>query len=253
MLLWCVCFARNFLPDFAVKEPWWKQLCWVSKLHYETDYFGIRVRVSNIEHLSHSIDWLIDRSIDWLMDWLIDYLLTYISCVFARMEFRIRCHFHAVNKVAEVGFLEKEAVIKRVRDQVILIKRPKAKAEFRAAIGRRDIKLARDCPTRWNSTHDMLLSAFVLRREIGEFIAKQKGAVSLTVLSPDEWGQVDAFVKFLAPLKAATLACGAGHFATLHLGVPQFNILRTHLHNTMEDHTVSNVFSPFCYLTFFSN
>ena len=39
-----------------------------------------------------------------MIDWLIDHLLTYSSCVFAGMEFRTRCHSHAVNKVAEVVF-----------------------------------------------------------------------------------------------------------------------------------------------------
>ncbi|OWA53752.1 hypothetical protein BV898_18174 [Hypsibius exemplaris] len=152
---------------------------------------------------------------------------------FSGQEFRIRCFCHAVNKVAEIGLLEKEEIVKLIREQVIFIKQPKMKAEFRKGLKKRDIKLCRDCPTRWNSTRNMLGSAVKLRAEISEFLSTQKGPISSSMLSNEQWNQADTLEKFLAPLEDSSLACGSGLYATLHLGIPHFKILGAHFQATI--------------------
>ena len=125
--------------------------------------------------------------------------------------------------------------MKRIREQVIFIRLPKAKAKFRAGLKKRDIKLIRDVSTRWNSTYAMMSSAHMLRVEIGEFLAVQKGQIGHSMLNPDEWTQVDSLAKFMEPLDQSTRACGGGNYATLHLGIPHFNILSTHFNSTIQN------------------
>ncbi|OWA53814.1 putative AC transposase [Hypsibius exemplaris] len=150
-------------------------------------------------------------------------------------EFRVRCHCHAVNKVAEVGLVAKNDLVRRIREQVIHIKMPKAKAEFQKKLCCRDIGIDRDSPTHWNSTSGMIRSAYVKRVRIGEFLSVRSGDIGKSILSKKEWEQMKALIDFMEPLETATKVCGGGNHATLHYGIPQFGMLRIHFRKMIQD------------------
>ena len=147
--------------------------------------------------------------------------------------------------VIEVGVVDEENLIGRVRDIVKTVKRPKAKKIFKRLLipeKKTFSRLPLDCPTRWNSTPVMLSKAFEARHDLITYV-NLHGSTNLKtgLLYEREWGQIKQLADFFEPMIQITLDCSAGDEPTFHLGKLCLTRLALHLRQAQEDLTTVNI------------
>ena len=158
-------------------------------------------------------------------------LATLMPCIDAKMQ--VPCTCHIINLVVQAGMVNLrvrtvveffteddideylmensqcsliEPAVNCVREVVSLIRKSqRARMKYREMCGKlgapNENNLPLDAPTRWNSTFDMLVSAYEKRQVLSNTDVVQSRDL---VVSSDEWNVVAEFIEILRPFKKAT-------------------------------------------------
>ncbi|GAV06270.1 hypothetical protein RvY_16288 [Ramazzottius varieornatus] len=151
-------------------------------------------------------------------------------------EFRLRCVYHVMSNVAEVGVEDDLKIVGRIREMVKFVRKPKAKKQYIALRGSekdkdkdRHLRLPLDVSTRWNSTLPMLRGAYEARHHLKRYAATYgTTAFKKNLLKDSEWEDVSRLISFLVPLEQATNDCSASRCPTFHLGKQCLSVLHDH-------------------------
>lgn len=107
---------------------------------------------------------------------------------------RLSCFAHDINLIVHSGLTQIEPVVTKIKDIVSYFKRSShalAKLnEYQKQTGSTILKLKQDCPTRWNSTYDMLDRVLKLKEPIIATLAILNNT-ELNSLTPNDWQVVD--------------------------------------------------------------
>lgn len=96
------------------------------------------------------------------------------------------------------------------------------------------LKLKQDCPTRWNSTYDMLQRLVTLKAAVSAIAASTK---QLSNLSADQWDLAAEYVKIFQPVTILTATMSASDYPTISMVIPELNKLK---HTMAEDSSGSS-------------
>lgn len=107
---------------------------------------------------------------------------------------RLSCFAHDINLIVKCGLDKIEPVVAKIKDIVSYFKRSShalAKLqEYQKQTGNPILKLKQDCPTRWNSTFDMLDRVLKIKEPIIATLAILNNT-ELNSLTPNEWQVVN--------------------------------------------------------------
>jgi len=134
--------------------------------------------------------------------------------------FHVRCAAHVLNLIVQDGLQVIELVIDNVRESVKYIKSSQSRKEkFEEIIAEMGIycrsRPSLDVPTRWNSTCDMLESAFPFQEAFHELVEKDKDY--LYCPTAEEWQRACAVYKFLKVFESATRVVSGTRYSTSNL------------------------------------
>lgn len=93
-------------------------------------------------------------------------------------------------------------------------------------MGLPQLKLKQDCPTRWNSTYDMLERLLLVKDAVSAVLASTK---KVETLNGNEWEIAEACVEILKPFKVATATLSAFKYPSVSMVIPTINQLKYHL------------------------
>jgi hypothetical protein len=146
----------------------------------------------------------------------------------------IRCFSHVLNLSAQAALeVLKEDLIK-LRSAIKKIRcSPQSFMKFRELQNGTGLKPILDCPTRWNSTADMLERALKLRDCLVAFSSifdATKNASEETLSLPlNSWTNFERIFEYLLPFRQATLLICGDTYPSISMIVPLYNSLLDHL------------------------
>nr|XP_043633679.1 zinc finger BED domain-containing protein RICESLEEPER 2-like [Erigeron canadensis] len=131
----------------------------------------------------------------------------------------IRCCAHILNLVVKDGLSEIASVIGEVREVVKYINHSEARRQsFSKVADKQNVKDRRlliDCPTRWNSTYEMLSLALKFKDVIPEYALDETHFKH--VPSYQDWENVEKVCKILKVFKMCTNIISGSHYPTANL------------------------------------
>jgi hypothetical protein len=116
----------------------------------------------------------------------------------------VRCADHSIQLAVLKVLVRIKDINAQLRQALVCIRRNKT---MRQAY-RREADLAgfaskepphQDCPTRWNSTHEMGSDAFSKRVPLDHIMNLYNDTIGVDVLSDEQWERIDAVTAFLCP------------------------------------------------------
>lgn len=114
--------------------------------------------------------------------------------------FHVRCITHIVNLLVQDGLTEIKSIIEKIRESVKYIKASEARQlaffEIAQHYGIKERKLILDCPTRWNSTYNML-STLLRFREVFPMYGCVDESYMIYCPLREEWNRVAVVCEFL--------------------------------------------------------
>jgi len=90
-------------------------------------------------------------------------------------------------------------------------------------MGLPELKLKQQCPTRWNSTYDMLQRLVSVKDAVSAVVASSKKLPALTAL---EWELAEAYASICKPFTVATAALSASKYPSISMVIPTLNQLK---------------------------
>ncbi|GBC52400.2 zinc finger BED domain-containing protein RICESLEEPER 2-like [Rhizophagus irregularis DAOM 181602=DAOM 197198] len=186
-------------------------------------------------------------------------------CEYEGIEFiaknqRVRCLAHIINLTVQniLKTLNEEApeneneilqentststlgVIAKLRTLIIKIRvSPQKKEKFKRqciALNIKPLELIPDVKTRWNSTHNMIERAIILREPLYNFAVTDKELLSY-VLNDIEWKKIKEIQGLLTCFEKATLEMSSSYFPTLGQTVPIYNYLIDKIEDFLDEET----------------
>ncbi|XP_061362778.1 zinc finger BED domain-containing protein RICESLEEPER 2-like [Gastrolobium bilobum] len=107
--------------------------------------------------------------------------------------FHVRCCAHILNLLVQHGLSHIKGIIENVRESVKYVNqsdsRLKTFCDIVKQMGVKERKLVIDCPTRWNSTFEMLSTALIFKDVFPEY--KEREPYYNYLPSAEEWSKVD--------------------------------------------------------------
>ncbi|XP_049451338.1 E3 SUMO-protein ligase ZBED1-like isoform X1 [Epinephelus fuscoguttatus] len=100
-------------------------------------------------------------------------------------------------------------------------------------LGLKPVQLINDCPTRWNSTYDMICRAADQQAAVAAVIMEKK--LSRLELSSVEWTLMEKVKDVLKPFKVATQALSTENYPTASAVLPLQYVLLTQLNPSTDD------------------
>ncbi|KAK5856931.1 hypothetical protein PBY51_010209 [Eleginops maclovinus] len=100
-------------------------------------------------------------------------------------------------------------------------------------LGMKPIQLINDCPTRWNSTYDMICRAADQQAPVAAVIMEKK--LSRLELTSVEWTLMEKVKDVLRPFKVATQALSTENYPTASAVLPLQYVLLTQLKPSTDD------------------
>ncbi|KAK5851407.1 hypothetical protein PBY51_002204 [Eleginops maclovinus] len=100
-------------------------------------------------------------------------------------------------------------------------------------LGMKPIQLINDCPTRWNSTYDMICRAADQQALVAAVIMEKK--LSRLELTSVEWTLMEKVKDVLRPFKVATQALSTENYPTASAVLPLQYVLLTQLKPSTDD------------------
>ncbi|CAB5363041.1 unnamed protein product [Rhizophagus irregularis] len=131
-------------------------------------------------------------------------------------------------------------VITKLRTLIIKIRAsPQKKEKFKRqciALNIKPLELIPDVKTRWNSTHNMIKRAIILREPLYNFAVTDKELLSY-VLNDIEWKKIKEIQGLLICFEKATLEMSSSYFPTLGQTVPIYNYLIDKIEDFLDEET----------------
>ncbi|XP_029340907.1 zinc finger BED domain-containing protein 1-like [Acyrthosiphon pisum] len=133
---------------------------------------------------------------------------------------QLSCFAHSINLVVQSGLMSIEHVTKKVKDIVTYFKKSlhglsklqELQRQTRSSV----LKLKQDCPTRWNSTYDMLDRIFELKESIVATCAILNIS-DLNSLSEQDWIVIEKSKNILKIFYDLTIEISSKHMKTMNI------------------------------------
>ncbi|XP_054458167.1 E3 SUMO-protein ligase ZBED1-like [Anoplopoma fimbria] len=166
-----------------------------------------------------------------------DNATNYINAVENHLEMvNIPCVAHTINLAVRKGLAVRGIEIPIARLKVAAAHFSKSSADSyllqkkQELLGLKAEKLINDCPTRWNSTYDMVCRASAQQAAVSAVIFDKK--LSRMELSMSEWSIMEKVQEILKPFKVATEALSTDAYPTASAVLPIIHVLLAQLKRT---------------------
>ncbi|CAJ2652666.1 unnamed protein product [Trifolium pratense] len=174
---------------------------------------------------------------DSCLRYLKDYLSLSSKLILDGSLFHVRCCAHILNLLVQDGLSKIKDIIFNVRESVKYINhndaRLKAFCDVVEQRGLKERKLIIDCPTRWNSTFNML--SIALKFKIAFAAYKEREPHYDLAPSPEEWNKVEKVCKLLEVFNRATHVISGSEYPTANLYLSEVWKVKQILDNADED------------------
>ncbi|XP_061350429.1 zinc finger BED domain-containing protein RICESLEEPER 1-like, partial [Gastrolobium bilobum] len=137
--------------------------------------------------------------------------------------FHVRCCAHILNLLVQHGLSQIKGIIENVRESVKYVNhfdsRLKTFCDIVKKMGVKERKRVVDCPTRWNSTYEMLYVASKFKDVFPEY---KKWELHYNYLpSTEDWEKVENVCHLLEVFTHATNVMSGTHYPTANLYLPE--------------------------------
>eukprot|EP00102_Acyrthosiphon_pisum_P007844 XP_003243557.2 PREDICTED: zinc finger BED domain-containing protein 1-like [Acyrthosiphon pisum] len=154
---------------------------------------------------------------------------------------QLSCFAHSINLVVQSGLMSIEHVTKKVKDIVTYFKKSlhglsklqELQRQTRSSV----LKLKQDCPTRWNSTYDMLDRIFELKESIVATCAILNIS-DLNSLSEQDWIVIEKSKNILKIFYDLTIEISAEKYVTIFKEIIFIKALQKHIKSCKNDITL---------------
>jgi hypothetical protein len=134
----------------------------------------------------------------------------------------IRCADHSVQLAVLKVLVRIKDINAQLRQALVCIRRSKTmhqayrrEAELAGFVSKEP--LHQDCPTRWNSTHEMGRDAFSKRVPLDHIMNLYNDTIGVDVLSDEQWERIVAVTAFLRPPRQVMESLAADRKTSLDL------------------------------------
>ncbi|KAK9074045.1 hypothetical protein SSX86_006641 [Deinandra increscens subsp. villosa] len=136
----------------------------------------------------------------------------------------VRCMAHIVNLIVKDGLSSREGAIERIRNAIRYIRiSPKRLQQFRECAEKKEIKskamLCLDCPTRWNSTYEMLSRAEKFEAAFKSYDRdepKFREDLDNEIPTTSDWESAREINQILELFKQKTIYASASTYVNVH-------------------------------------
>ncbi|CAJ2643299.1 unnamed protein product [Trifolium pratense] len=174
---------------------------------------------------------------DSCLRYLKDYLSLSSKLILDGSLFHVRCCAHILNLLVQDGLSKIKDIIFNVRESVKYINHNEARLKAFCDVveqrGLKERKLIIDCPTRWNSTFNML--SIALKFKIAFAAYKEREPHYDLAPSPEEWNKVEKVCKLLEVFNRATHVISGSEYPTANLYLSEVWKVKQILDNADED------------------
>ncbi|XP_015966774.1 zinc finger BED domain-containing protein RICESLEEPER 2-like [Arachis duranensis] len=151
--------------------------------------------------------------------------------------FHVRCCAHILNLLVQDGLGKIKGIIHKVRESVKYVNfndsRFKTFVEIAENKRLKEKKLIIDCPTRWNSTYNMLSVALKFKSVFPVY--KEREPHYNYEPSSEDWRKVEKICKFLKVFNLATHVISGSEYPTANLYLPEVWRVKQVIDDAIED------------------
>ncbi|XP_061342930.1 zinc finger BED domain-containing protein RICESLEEPER 2-like [Gastrolobium bilobum] len=151
--------------------------------------------------------------------------------------FHVRCCAHILNLLVQHDPTQIKDIIENVRESVKYVNhsdsRLKTFCDIVKQMGIKQRKLVIDCPTRWNSTYEMLNIASRFKDFFREYKERDRHYNCLS--STEEWEKVDKVCHLLKVLSYDTNIISGSDYPTTNLYLPKVYMVKVVIDKAAED------------------
>ncbi|KAG9442259.1 hypothetical protein H6P81_018113 [Aristolochia fimbriata] len=154
--------------------------------------------------------------------------------------FHVRCCAHILNLLVQDGLSEIKSIIENVRESVKFINQKEGRLRTFSEIVQQlqlgEKRLIVDCPTRWNSTYEMLSCALKFKDVFPRFQNRELAYDYLP--SVDEWKKVEKICEILEVFNVVTKIISGSNYPTSNLYVSEVYTVKEVLNRNIDSHNV---------------
>ncbi|XP_016185598.1 zinc finger BED domain-containing protein RICESLEEPER 2-like [Arachis ipaensis] len=151
--------------------------------------------------------------------------------------FHVRCYAHILNLLVQDGLGKIKGIIHKVRESVKYVNfndsRFKTFVEIAENKCLKEKKLIIDCPTRWNSTYNMLSVALKFKSVF--LVYKEREPHYSYEPSSEDWRKVEKICKLLKVFNLATHVISGSEYPTVNLYLPDVWRVKQVIDEAIED------------------
>ncbi|XP_048124800.1 E3 SUMO-protein ligase ZBED1-like [Alosa alosa] len=169
-----------------------------------------------------------------------DNAMNYVNAVEQHLGITdIPCMAHTINLAARKGLAQRSVAtaVSRLKAAAQHFKHSPTDSYLLEAkqklLGLKPVQLINDCPTRWNSTYEMICRAADQQAPVAAVIMEKK--ITRLELSSVEWTLMEKVKDVLKPLKVATQALSTENYPTASAVLPLQYVLLTQLKPSTDD------------------
>ncbi|XP_061348150.1 zinc finger BED domain-containing protein RICESLEEPER 1-like [Gastrolobium bilobum] len=151
--------------------------------------------------------------------------------------FHVRCCAHILNLLVQHGLGQIKDIIENVRESVKYVNqsdsRLKTFSDIVKQMGIKERKLVIDCPTRWNSTYEMLFITCKFKDVFPEY--KEREPHYNYLPSNEDWEKVEKVCNLLEVFSLATNVISGSDYPTTNLYLPEVYRIKEVIDAAVED------------------
>ncbi|CAG8834972.1 1455_t:CDS:2, partial [Gigaspora margarita] len=156
---------------------------------------------------------------------------------------RFRCFNHILNLAAQAALDHIKEDVSKIRELNSAIRATPQRTElFENTCNACRIKFIKpilDCPTRWNSTFDMVKNGLLLKSALNTLTSSHDDFYPYSI-SHSQWTTLEKIVEFLEPFKDLTVKMSSGSDSTAFWIIPLFNIVFNHVEDVASNVKTKN-------------
>jgi hypothetical protein len=149
----------------------------------------------------------------------------------------VRCCAHILNLLVQDGIGRIEEIVENVRKSVKFINQSEARLQTFSQIAQQlklgGKKLILDCPTRWNSTYQMLSVAMQFKEVFQRFQDREPNYTTLP--DDDDWEKVEKVSKLLEVFNGVTNIISGSEYPTANLYLVEMYRIKQVIDNAVQD------------------
>jgi hypothetical protein len=149
----------------------------------------------------------------------------------------VRCCAHILNLLVQDGIGRIEEIVENVRKSVKFINQSEARLQTFSQIAQQlklgGKKLILDCPTRWNSTYQMLSVAMQFKEVFPRFQDREPNYTTLP--DDDDWEKVEKVSKLLEVFNGVTNIISGSEYPTANLYLAEVYRIKQVIDNAVQD------------------